>query len=118
MSVYRRERYKDWTPDQWLAHRRRVAKHRYGEDVTLDLIRNLYEQQEGCCAICGTAGTLSATSERTHRRKGVLCIDHDHITGEVRGLLCTACNLAIGYLKDDPARLVRAANYINENRKV
>jgi len=43
-------------------------------------------------------------------------IDHDHLSGEVRGLLCGACNMGIGQLKDDPALLRAAATYIEQNR--
>lgn len=39
-------------------------------------------------------------------------IDHDHITGAVRGVLCSACNLALGMVKDDPGHLRRLASYI------
>lgn len=53
--------------------------------------------QSGCCAIC--------------ERRQPLCIDHDHITGEVRGLLCKPCNSAIGLLREDPATIQRALEY-------
>lgn len=50
------------------------------------------------CEICGAAST-------PRRRLG---FDHDHATGEVRGVLCSKCNSALGLLGDDP-RLIRAA---------
>ena len=40
------------------------------------------------------------------------CVDHDHVTGENRGLLCKSCNVAIGHLRDDPAILLRLAAYL------
>jgi hypothetical protein len=55
--------------------------------------------QGGGCAICG-------------RRKKVMCVDHCHSTGQVRGVLCNGCNLSIGQLGDTPARLKRAAEYL------
>ncbi len=41
-----------------------------------------------------------------------LSIDHDHNTGDIRGLLCHNCNVAIGHLNDDPELLDAAAGYL------
>jgi Recombination endonuclease VII len=60
----------------------------------------LLAKQNGACAIC-----------RRHV-KGRLCVDHCHVTGMVRGLLCKECNGALGYLKDDQASLVAALAYL------
>lgn len=78
---------------------------RYG--LTLDQYAELLRKQRGVCAICGEPETLV--------RKGTLCqltIDHDHTTGQVRGLLCNNCNRAIGLLKDSPEHLRTAAEYL------
>ncbi len=63
----------------------------------------MLRDQQGRCAICRTDRPGAADE---------WCIDHDHVTGHVRGLLCGSCNLAIGLLKDDPTVLDTAANYI------
>src|SRR5262245_61146757 len=60
----------------------------------------LLAEQGGACAIC------------RKRPKGRLCVDHCHLTGTVRGLLCRKCNTALGYLKDDQASLVAALAYL------
>ena len=44
-------------------------------------------------------------------------MDHDHETGEVRGLLCANCNLAIGLLEDSPSRILAAAAYVKYFQK-
>lgn len=62
--------------------------------------RALFAQQEGRCAICGD-------------RPEVLNVDHCHSTGRVRGLLCTPCNLGIGYFRDSPSALGRAVDYLS-----
>jgi hypothetical protein len=72
------------------------ALGRYGlrqEDVDA-----LIESQGGGCAICNKTGPL--------------CIDHNHKTTAVRGMLCRNCNLGIGFLKDDPAIIQRAVDYL------
>lgn len=52
------------------------------------------------CEICGA-------SER-------LVGDHDHTSMEFRGTLCEACNKAIGLMRDNPSRLLAAADYLNQ----
>lgn len=59
---------------------------------------------DGCCQICKEPPKYG---ER-------LCVDHDHETGYVRGLLCKACNLGIGYLKDRVDRMASAIIYLEE----
>ena len=66
---------------------------RYG--LTLAQYRALQARQGNACAIC-------------RKVMRVLCIDHCHVSGRVRGLLCPKCNSALGLYADDP-RLLRAA---------
>ena len=40
------------------------------------------------------------------------CVDHDHATGEVRGLLCLRCNTAIAFLRERPALFTAAVAYL------
>lgn len=69
-----------------------------------------YEIQKGMCAVCGGLGLICG-----HGNKGeVLHVDHCHRTGAVRGLLCTRCNPGIGFLKDDPIILRKAAAYLEK----
>jgi Recombination endonuclease VII len=62
-------------------------------------------RQGGVCAIC-----------QKHRGK-TLCVDHCHVTGKVRGLLCRLCNAAIGFLEDDPRNAWAAAVYLEAARR-
>jgi Recombination endonuclease VII len=70
----------------------------------LETYASLHAEQEGRCAICAVPEMLAT------RQK--LYLDHDHLTGRPRQLLCHACNSAIGYLGDDPARLHSAIAYL------
>jgi Autographiviridae endonuclease VII len=49
---------------------------------------------------------------------GLLCVDHDHVSGHVRGLLCGQCNAAVGLLLDDPQIINRAADYVARGRQL
>ncbi len=64
--------------------------------------------QGGRCAICET--------DEPRGRHSTFNVDHNHETGVVRGLLCCDCNLSIGKLGDDPARLRAAADYLERAR--
>lgn len=102
-------------PEEFLERRRTIGKayelrRLYG--ITKDEYVALVEAQGGGCAICG------ATAEQAGRH---LCVDHDHSCcpgrkqscGKcIRGLLCSNCNRAIGWLKDDPDLADRAARYL------
>ncbi len=57
-------------------------------NITLVQYDKMFEQQNGACIICG----LPELSCR-------LCIDHDHETNEIRGLLCRSCNVRLGYFE-------------------
>lgn len=65
------------------------------------------------CEICGRPETYLQNG-----KVKPLAIDHCHTTGIVRGLLCHACNAAIGYMADDPERLRAAADYLERSRKL
>lgn len=64
--------------------------------------------QGGVCAICAQPETKRNRSGRTQP----LSVDHNHRTGQLRGLTCHACNHAIGLMDDDPERLEAAATYL------
>ena len=63
-------------------------------------------EQEGCCAICGTEDP---------GKNGRFNVDHNHDTGEIRGLLCYGCNVGIGHLRDNPSICLAAAEYLFTN---
>lgn len=91
-------------PSYGTVRQRRRTLRKYGIDEAQ--YRALAEAQGHKCAIC---------RQPPKPRRGVvrLHVDHDHATGAVRGLLCYACNWALGKFGDDPALLRRAADYLS-----
>jgi hypothetical protein len=80
--------------------------------LTAEAYAALHASQGGVCAIC-------ARPERRKHRDGKqlsLAVDHDHETGAVRGLLCSACNVAIGQFEDRQERLRAAIDYLQAKR--
>jgi len=85
----------------------RRRRYRYG--VTEVEIVILRIAQLGCCAVCDLEMTRGNGKSAEH-------VDHDHVTGKVRALLCNGCNRALGFFKDDPDILERAAQYLRKHR--
>jgi len=77
--------------------------------LSFDQFNELFTVQGGRCAICDRHQTELPGKARMH-------IDHDHETGQIRGLLCFKCNSAVGNLDDDPARMLRAVKYLETHR--
>ena len=100
----RARRDRGWRRD----HPRRVfasaLKHKYG--LSLETYEGLLAAQNNGCAICGEPCGV----------RGKLSVDHDHQTGKVRGLLCHECNVGLGAFRDNPQRLLAAAEYLQLKR--
>lgn len=89
--------------------KRRADYHRLRtHGVTREWYDAKLSEQGGVCAICG------ADTPRAKRRVHFY-VDHDHRTGEPRGLLCCQCNYGLGHFGDDPEVLRRAATYLTEH---
>ncbi len=73
--------------------------------ITVADYDDMYIEQGGRCAICGTH-----QSELSKR----FCVDHNHDTDNVRGLLCDRCNTGIGRFKDNINLLQNAVKYLQE----
>lgn len=82
-------------------------------NITIEQYDQMFEGQKGVCAICGKR-------EASKNQYGIqrLGVDHNHITEQVRGLLCVSCNTAIGSLKVDEKGvelLLKAIEYIRNS---
>lgn len=74
-------------------------ERRYG--LTREAYLSLLEGQNGACATCGSVVDL--------------CVDHNHETGAVRGILCGKCNMALGLAGDDPDTLKGMLAYLENS---
>lgn len=84
----------------------RALRESFG--LSLEEYQKMHDEQGGRCAICDSPET-----ETRNGKVKMLAVDHCHGTGRVRGLLCSPCNQAIGKLRDDPAIIRRAADYLD-----
>jgi hypothetical protein len=91
----RQRRFREENPQ---AYRDWYLRTKYG--LTQGEFEAMLASQGGLCAICSLP-------------MGTPKIDHNHDTGEVRGLLCSPCNTGIGHLKDSPEVLFAAYQYVS-----
>lgn len=101
------DRKKD--PTKYAARVRQTSLKRcYG--ITVEQYDDLSLRQRGVCAICKQPET------KPHRSRNLvsyyLSVDHDHVSGELRGLLCNKCNRAIGLFNDDVELMKTALAYL------
>lgn len=105
------KKYKEWKNKNrsayLLSSTNSGLKLRYG--IGLKEYDQLLKEQNYCCKICKT---------KTPGRKDVkrFAVDHCHKTNKIRGLLCMACNTAIGLLNEDPDIFKSAQEYLKEHR--
>lgn len=78
-------------------YRSEICRGKHRNAIADDLLKDL-KATVTQCVICGTSGPL--------------VVDHDHKTGQVRGMLCSSCNCGLGHFKDDPLLLEFAAQYL------
>lgn len=84
----------------------RLCKMKFMNPEIIEELRKLTN-----CQICGRSADDNITLSK---RKRSLCLDHDHKTGKLRGVLCDRCNRGIGLLKDDIRILKSAISYLEK----
>lgn len=100
------------------ARRKALADKKHAEwilktyGLTIEEYWAIYEAQGGVCYICRRAKGRGPDGSGRGKR---LAVDHDHKTGEVRGLLCGPCNKGVlGHLRDSVEALSRAVAYVTD----
>lgn len=72
-------------------------------NITIEDYNKLFEKQNGRCSIC---------DKHQSELNVALSVDHDHITGRIRSLLCGNCNLLLGNANDNIDILKNAIEYL------
>ena len=72
--------------------------------ITLADFNRMVLAQGSKCACCGTSEPRGKHNQ--------WCVDHDHVTGLVRELLCKDCNIVLGLVDDSPKHLQRLTEYV------
>lgn len=98
VKLHRKNNYSKYKAYKRATHLRSV----YG--LTVEKYEEMFSKQNGKCKICNGIST--------DPRKNALCVDHNHTTGEIRGLLCDTCNRALGMLKDNVNIIKNAVSYL------
>lgn len=88
---------------RWESQRESFLRRKYG--IGLADYHRMFEEQRGLCAICHSPDSRNGNRS--------MVVDHDHSTGQVRGLLCGTCNTALGKFRDDPTILRSAIRYLD-----
>ena len=86
------------------------AKLKRKFNVEIDVYDALIEKQGNLCAVCGN---LETVRQNGHIKS--LAVDHNHGTGNIRGLLCNNCNRALGLLGDNPDILQKMIAYLKKH---
>lgn len=97
MSAYQKQYYKNNKERAKLSSEKSRVLSRYG--ITHEQKNALFKSVKAC-EIC------YKTFHKTPN------IDHDHVTGLVRGLLCRSCNIALGLFEDNTTNLLNAVKYL------
>ncbi len=103
-----RENWRSKDPEgEARAYRKYYLKVKH--NITPEQFQELWNAQEGKCAICGCTEDISV---RWRGKRPRLAVDHDHATGKIRGLLCYSCNVGLGNLGDTIEDLRKALAYL------
>ena len=89
-------------------HRKNNLRQRYG--LSYDDFQSILHAQNYCCAIC----EVEISHGLEYRTNRSVAVDHNHDTGEVRGILCSKCNLMLGHARESTEILYKSIVYLSE----
>jgi hypothetical protein len=99
-----KEKTRDYNKERWLKLKETKPHLKAIYNITLEKYNEMFIKQKECCLGCNQHRSLL---------KRDLCVDHCHVTGKIRGLLCDSCNKALGLIKDDKNILLNLITYLN-----
>ncbi|SRR6266566_63035 len=82
--------------------------------LTMEEYEQMLSDQSSLCACSGRSETRRVRRKKRSENAPLLQVDHCHTTGRIRGLLCSACNQALGLLEEDPRRIKALLRYVEE----
>ncbi len=106
VNAYQRAYQQDYRNRKDVRHDTWVRALRNNYNMTPADFNLMWAEQGGICEICKTPMAPRG------KAKNSVCVDHNHATGEIRGLLCRECNQGLGHMKDDPKVLESALRYL------
>jgi len=86
--------------------RNATLKAKYG--ITSKQYEELFKNQGYCCAVCG---------RKESKGYGKMPVDHNHVTGKVRGILCQPCNVTLGKVEEKEEILLSLIKYLRKNKE-
>lgn len=89
----------------------RISSYKIKYGLTIKGYDTILKNQNGCCAICGTAKNIRIVNGKEQHT--YLVVDHCHKTEKVRGLLCYTCNVGLGMFRDNTEYLKTAIEYLD-----
>ena len=106
------KKYEKWRKDYYERNRQAITTRSICRRIGIEVndYNALMDAQNNKCAIC--------EKEETRKLKGTLmrlCLDHNHVTGKIRALLCHDCNSGLGKFYDSPDLLTKAAIYLMDH---
>lgn len=101
-GVFQTEKYK-------AAMERNSRKYLHG--ISQEEFDAMLDNQGHMCYICGKKHDVTVP-----RGKGKLHVDHNHLTGKIRGLLCHRCNAVLGFVEDNESILLKATEYLRNSK--
>ena len=93
----KRNGFDSWCRQCRATYRSEICRGKFRFDLSDEHLKHI-KQTTKECVICGSEETL--------------VVDHDHLTGKVRGMLCNHCNRGLGHFRDSPLLLEFAAQYL------